>query len=105
MKKEPDTGPSIFSATSVLYNVLYYTGNDTIRGAAFWIIMSILAGSSIVIALSIYKNISYKNINRKWVRSLLNGSGGKSVIKAIEYIPEIEEFKKGIPGLFQVTYI
>ena len=76
----------------------FYITQEMIQsgGAAFWIFMSIFTGSFIAIALCFYKNISYKNINRKWVRTLLDGSGGKSVIKAMEFMNEIEEFKKDI---------
>ena len=79
------------------YSTFYIT-QEMIQsgGAAFWIFMSIFTGSFIAIALFFYKNISYKNINRKWVRTLLDGSGGKSVIKAMEFMNEIEEFKKDI---------
>jgi hypothetical protein len=64
------------------FNTTFFITQEMIRsgGAAFWIFMSIFTGSSIAIALFLYKNISYKNRNTKWVRSLLNGSGGKSVI-------------------------
>ena len=81
----------------------FYITQEMIRsgGAAFWIFMSIFTGSFIAIALFLYKNISYKNINRKWVRTLLDGSGGKSVIKAMEFMNEIEEFKKDIPQSYK----
>jgi len=76
----------------------FYITQEMIQsgGPAFWIFMSIFTGSFIAIALFLYKNISYKNINRKWVRTLLDGSGGRSVIKAMEFMNEIEEFKKDI---------
>jgi hypothetical protein len=81
----------------------FYITQEMIRsgGAAFWIFMSIFTGSFIAIALFLYKNISYKNIDRKWVRTLLDGSGGKSVIKAMEFMNEIEEFKKDTPQSYQ----
>jgi hypothetical protein len=84
------------------YSTFYIT-QEMIQsgGNAFWIFMSIFTGLFTAIALFLYKNISYKNVNRKWVRSLLSGSGGKSVIKAMEYINEIEEFKKNIPQLYK----
>ncbi|MEP6928114.1 MAG: hypothetical protein ABI834_10780 [Ginsengibacter sp.] len=75
----------------------FYITQEMIRsgGATFWIFMSIFTGAFITIALFLYKNISYKNISKGWVRSLLNGSDWKSVTKAMEFINEIEEFKKG----------
>ena len=67
-------------------------------GESFLIFMSIFTGCFIAIAIFLYVNISYKNINKNWVRSLLKGSGGTSVIKAMEFINEIQEFKKEQPG-------
>ena len=99
----------IFLQTSIIRSVrvsflqlpfytTFYITQEMIQsgGAGFWIFMSILTGSFIAIALFLYKNISYKNINRKWVRALLDGAGGKSVIKAMEFMNEIDEFKKDI---------
>jgi hypothetical protein len=67
-------------------------------GQSFWIFMSIFTGSFMAIAIFLYANISYKNINKNWVRSLLKGSGGTSIIKAMEFITEIQEFKKEAPA-------
>lgn len=84
------------------YTTFYITqGMVQSGGVPFWIFMSIFTGSFIAIALFLYKNICYKNINRKWVRTLLDGSGGKSLIKAMEFMNEIEEFKKDIPPSYK----
>ncbi len=44
------------------------------------------------LAFWLYKNISQANASKKWVKFLIEGAGGKSVIKALEFYKEIEEF-------------
>ena len=41
----------------------------------------------------LYKNITVANADKKWFKGLINGSGGKSVRRALEYYRAIEEFK------------
>lgn len=48
------------------------------------------------LAYWLYKNQTPKNAHKKWVRILNNGSGGKSVTKALEFYKEIEEFGKTV---------
>jgi hypothetical protein len=42
----------------------------------------------------LYKNHTIENLDKKWFRQLIDGSGGGSVIKALEVYNEIEKFKK-----------
>lgn len=42
----------------------------------------------------LYKNHKPENLDKKWFRNLIAGSGGKSVMKAIEFYKEMEAFKK-----------
>lgn len=42
----------------------------------------------------LYKNHKPENLDKKWFRNLIAGSGGKSVMKAIEFYKEMEDFKK-----------
>jgi len=46
------------------------------------------------IAIWLYRNISYKNMDKKWFRILFSSSEWTSVVKAIDFIKEIEDFKK-----------
>lgn len=41
----------------------------------------------------LYKNLTLKNLNKKWVKLVIEGSGGKSIIKAIAFYKELEKFK------------
>lgn len=53
-----------------------------------------LTGSFIYLTYWLYKIHKPENLNKKWFRNLIAGSGGKSVEKAIEFYREIEEFEK-----------
>ncbi len=54
----------------------------------------ILTGSSIYLSYWLYKNHKVENLNKKWFRNLIAGSGGKSLENAIKYYREIEYFSK-----------
>lgn len=54
----------------------------------------VLTASFTYLAYWLYKNQTLENANKKWVRSLIEGSGGKSVMKAIEFYKDIEKFKQ-----------
>jgi lysylphosphatidylglycerol synthetase-like protein (DUF2156 family) len=54
----------------------------------------LFTGSFGWIAYWLYKNQTLENANKKWVKLLIEGSGGKSVLKAIEFSREIESFKQ-----------
>lgn len=63
-------------------------------GLPYIIFQIILTGSFIYFSFWLYKNHKPENLNKKWFRNLIAGSGGKSVEKAIEFYREIEEFEK-----------
>ena len=63
-------------------------------GFAYIIFQIILTGSFIYFSYWLFKNHKPENLNKKWFRSLIAGSGGKSVEKAIEFYREMEEFEK-----------
>jgi hypothetical protein len=46
------------------------------------------------ISIWLYKIQTIENANNKWVKLLIQGSGGKSVAKAIEFYKELESFKQ-----------
>lgn len=54
-----------------------------------------LASSIVLIPLCVwvYMQLSYKNINKKWVKDFIQRSSGKRVKKAMEFINELESLK------------
>ena len=60
----------------------------------YLIFQIIITGSFIYLSYFLYKNSKPENLNKKWFRNLIAGSGGKSVGKAIEFYKEMEEFEE-----------
>ncbi len=63
-------------------------------GFTYIIFQIILTGSFIYFSYWLFKNHKPENLNKKWFRNLIAGSGGKSVEKAIEFYREMETFEK-----------
>jgi hypothetical protein len=63
-------------------------------GLAYIIFQIALTGSFVYLSYWLYKNSTPENLNKKWFRNLIAGSGGKSVEKALEFYKEMEEFEK-----------
>ncbi len=61
---------------------------------AAWIWQGSITGLVILGSVWVYRKISYDNKDKKWVRSLLNNEGGKSIARARQFIKEIEEWKE-----------
>lgn len=54
----------------------------------------LLTGSFIYLSYWLYKNHKPENLDKKWFRNMIAGSGGKSVMKAMAFYKEMEEFKR-----------
>jgi hypothetical protein len=82
----------------VPFHTIWYIPNDLIANGSkmFWAIQGTVTGLFIIAAIWLFRNISYKNINKKWLQKLIEGDGGRTVSKAILFLNEIEEFKKEI---------
>lgn|ERR1017187_307678 len=79
------------------YTTFYITNKLAVTGSAqFWIIQIPVTLLFTWLAIFLFKNISLKSSNRKWVKNFLKGYGLSRVAKALEFIKEIEEFKKGL---------
>ena len=63
-------------------------------GIPYIILQILITGSFIYLSYFLYKNSKPENLNKKWFRNLIAGSGGKSVEKAIEFYREMEVFEK-----------
>lgn len=63
-------------------------------GLGYIILQVIVTGSFVFLTYWLYKNHKPENLDKKWFRSLIKGSGGKSVMKAMEFYKGMEDFKK-----------
>ena len=61
---------------------------------SYIIFQFLLTSSFTFLAYWLYKNQTMENANKKWVKIFIEGSGGKSIIKAIAFYKELETFKQ-----------
>jgi hypothetical protein len=73
--------------------------NELVRngGPVFWAVEIPLVLAFTMIAIVLFRNLTPEGIERKkWVRKLVQGTGWKSVTRAMEFMREIEAFKNAI---------
>jgi hypothetical protein len=63
-------------------------------GWGYLVFQFVLTASFTYLAYWLYKNQTIENADKKWVKTLINGSGGKSVARALEFYKELEKFKQ-----------
>ncbi len=63
----------------------------------FWFIAFPITLLFTLLAIFLYKNIRMENMHKRWVRSLMmTGPEYKNLLKSMEFLNEIEEFKKDL---------
>ncbi len=63
---------------------------------SFWLISFPIALLFTFASLWLYRNISLKNVNKKWFKIIFNSPEWKSLINANSFLEEINSFKKEI---------
>ncbi|HWB26899.1 MAG TPA: hypothetical protein VG738_15555 [Chitinophagaceae bacterium] len=63
-------------------------------GAAFWVIELTVTGLLTSAAIWLYRNIHYRNMHKKWFKILFSSPEWTQVIKAMEFLQEVDEWKK-----------
>jgi len=74
----------------------FYLSDKWFPGSASWgylVFQFLLTASFTYLAFWLYKNQTIENADKKWIKSLIESSGGKSVTRAIKFYKEIENFK------------
>lgn len=54
----------------------------------------LFTGTFVFLSYWLYRNHKVENLNKKWFRMLIAGSGGKSVMEAMNFYQEMEDFKR-----------
>ena len=79
---------------SMFYCTFWWTPAMIINSpVSFWLISFPIAFLFGWVSIWLYRNISYKNAHKKWFNILFNYPEWTSLIKANEYLLEIERFK------------
>lgn len=61
---------------------------------SFWLIAVPISIALAILGIFLYVNYSKKNLHKPWVKALMNSSGFRSVTKALNFIQEIDAYKK-----------
>lgn len=48
---------------------------------------------STVLAVQLFRNLTIANLDKKWVRVLLQGSGGRSVLQALQFCKTVQQYR------------
>ena len=62
-------------------------------GTAWLVIQVVITASLTFLSIWLYRNISFKNVNKRWFRILFGNSEWTGVTQAIAFMKEIDEFK------------
>ena len=77
-----------------LYCTFYYSDEMVAHaGTLFWLIQFVVVTFFVVVSVYLYRTLTMKNMHRKWVRRIMESFGGKTLMRAMEFVNEIEEYK------------
>jgi hypothetical protein len=79
------------------YTTFFWNSKWMSGDIKFWLIAFPITVSFTLIAIWLCRNIAYRNAHKKWFRILLGNKEWGTLVKAIDYLKEIEAFK-GSPG-------
>ncbi|PSK88139.1 hypothetical protein [Taibaiella chishuiensis] len=63
-------------------------------GSGYLIFQVVLTSAFIYFSYWLYKNQKPENLDKKWFRNMIAGSGGKSVMQAMKFYQEMEAFNR-----------
>jgi len=74
---------------------IFHLNKTMLENGNIWLYMFqfVLTGSFTYLAIWLFFNIKYENIDKKWFRLLFNGQEWTPIIKSMELCREIESFK------------
>jgi hypothetical protein len=76
------------------YTIWYLNYELIVHGSIiFWIVQIFCTGLTTWLAVWLFKNINYENLNKKRVRNFMHGYGFYSVIQSLDFVKEIDNFK------------
>ncbi len=87
----------ILFAQSPFYTTFFWTPQMIASNwTAFFLISLPVTLLFVFASIWLYRNINYKNADKKWFKILFSSKEWTSVIKAIKFMKEIEDFKREI---------
>lgn len=87
--------PRVLFLSLPLYSAFYISKEMLEHAGALWLTIQFgCIAIFIFLAIWLYRNINFKNMDKKWFRLLFSSSEWTSITKAMELLDEIEEFKR-----------
>ncbi len=89
------TYPAIITKVIKDYHIKFLADFDIIAksNGTWWTIQFWMFIVLIPIGVWFYNEVSYKNINKDWVRNFIQKSSGKRVTKALQFLKELQDLK------------
>ena len=88
--------PPFFLAYILIGFKVFFDVEIWIAGNRNWLISNLILGIILIpVSVWLYRKIQIKNLHIKWVKSLIEFSGGKKLSRAMLFLKEIEKFKNG----------
>lgn len=79
---------------SPLYCTFWYSQHLVDHGGTtFWLINLSVVAFFVITSIYLFNKLTYKNIHIKWVRRFIESFGGKKLIRAMEFLKEVEDYK------------
>jgi hypothetical protein len=75
------------------YSTFFWSREWISGDTKFWLIAFPITVFLTAVAIWLYRNITYRNAGKTWFRIIMGSKEWGAVIKAIDYLKEIEEFK------------
>ncbi len=76
------------------YTTFWFTPQMVMSGdVKFWFISFPIVLLFSFFSIWLYRNINFRNVNKKWFKILFNSPEWTSVAKAIQFVKEIEDYK------------
>lgn len=80
-----------------VWTTFYLNKSMFAQGAVGWMwVQIILTGAFTYLALWLFWNIKYENRDKKWFRLIFNGREWDPMLKSMELLNQVEEFKKEV---------
>jgi len=90
--------PVILTKVIKDFNIKALAGFDIIKqsGGNWWSVQLIVFVVLIPLGIWFYNEVSYKNIDKNWVKKFIRQSSGKRVTKALEFLKELQSLKQEV---------
>ncbi len=87
--------PVVISKVIKDYKIEFFSDFDIIQksNGNWWTMMVVVSAVLIPLGIWFYREVSYKNIDKPYVKRFIEKSSGKRVSKALEFLKELQDLK------------